>query len=71
MVEFVAARDLVTGARNNWDVVPQMQVTISRRQHVRFNVGFRRPFTNTGGRQSQVVFYLLWDWFDGKVNEGW
>ena len=71
MVEFVAARDLVTGASANWDVVPEMQVTISRRQHVRVNVGFSKPFTNTLGRQSQVVFYLLWDWFDGKLNEGW
>lgn len=71
MVEFVAARDLVTGASTNWDVVPEMQVTISRRQHVRVNVGFSKPFTNTLGRQSQVVFYLLWDWFDGKLNEGW
>jgi mono/diheme cytochrome c family protein len=71
MVEFVAARDLVTGARNNWDVVPQMQVTISRRQHFRVNVGYNKPFTNTAGRHGQVVFYVLWDWFDGKLNEGW
>jgi mono/diheme cytochrome c family protein len=71
MVEFVADRDLVTAARTNWDVVPQMQVTISRRQHVRGNLGFRQPFTNTTGRQNQVVFYLLWDWGDGKLTEGW
>jgi mono/diheme cytochrome c family protein len=71
MVEFVADRDLVTGAKTNWDVVPEMQVTISRRQHIRANLGFRKPFTNTGGRQSQVVFYLLWDWADGKLTKGW
>lgn len=71
IVEFVADRDLVTGAKNNWDVIPQMQVTISRRQHIRGNVGYRKPFTNTGGRQGQVVFYLLWDWFDGKLTKGW
>jgi hypothetical protein len=71
MVEFVAARDLVTGASTNWDVVPEMQVTISRRQHVRVNVGYSKPFTNTVNRQGQVVFYVLWDWFDGKLNEGW
>jgi hypothetical protein len=71
MVEFVADRDLVTGAKTNWDVVPQMQVTISRRQHIRANLGFSRPFTNTAGRQSQVVIYLLWDWADGKLTEGW
>jgi mono/diheme cytochrome c family protein len=71
MVEFVADRDLVTAARTNWDVVPEMQVTISRRQHIRGNLGFRQPFTNTTGRQNQVIFYLLWDWADGKLTEGW
>jgi mono/diheme cytochrome c family protein len=71
MVEFVANRDLVDGAKTDWDVVPQMQVTISRRQHIRANLGFSHPFTNTAGRQSQVVFYLLWDWFDGKLTQGW
>jgi mono/diheme cytochrome c family protein len=71
MVEFVADRDLVDRTRNNWDVVPQMQVTISRRQHIRASLGFRKPFTNVAGRQSQVVFYILWDWGDGKLTEGW
>jgi mono/diheme cytochrome c family protein len=71
MVEFVADRDLVDGARTNWNVVPEMQVTISRRQHIRANLGFSQPFTNTRGRQSQVVFYVLWDWADGKLTRGW
>jgi len=71
MVEFVAARDLVDQARTNWDVVPEMQVTISRRQHIRANIGFSKPFTNTASRPSQVVFYLLWDWADGKLTKGW
>ena len=71
MVEFVAARDLVDHAKTNWDVVPEMQVTISRRQHIRANIGFSKPFTNTAGRPSQLVFYLLWDWADGKLTKGW
>jgi len=71
MFEFVGARDLVDNAKMNWDVVPQMQVTISRRQHVRANLGVRVPVNNTAGRQIQVVFYVLWDWFDGRLNEGW
>jgi Cytochrome C oxidase, cbb3-type, subunit III len=71
MVEFVADRDLVDGAKTNWDIVPEMQVTLSRRQHVRMNLGFRQPFANTAGRQSQLVFYILWDRADGKVTEGW
>jgi cytochrome c553 len=71
MVEFIADRDLMTGATTDWDVVPQMQVTISHRQHIRGDLGLRIPATNTVGRQKQIVFYLLWDWQDGRLNEGW
>jgi mono/diheme cytochrome c family protein len=71
MVEIVADRELITGAKTNWNVVPEMQVTISRRQHIRGNLGFSFPVNNTAGRQRQVLFYLLWDWADGRLNEGW
>ena len=71
MVEFLADRDLEDGASTNWDVLPQMQVTISRRQHIRADVGVRAPMTNTSGRTPQIVFYVLWDWADGKLWEGW
>jgi mono/diheme cytochrome c family protein len=71
MMEFVAARDLTDHAKTNWDVVPQMQWMISRRQHVRADLGVRVPVTNTSGRSTQIVFYILWDWFDGRLNEGW
>ena len=57
MVEFLANRDLEDGAKTDWDVMPEMQVTVSRRQHVRLNVGVRQPFTDTGGRNTQVYFY--------------
>src|SRR5205085_8354416 len=67
MVEFLADRELTTGAKTNWDIVPEMQVTISRRQHVRANLGVRTPMTNTTGRPVQLMFYLLWDWGDGKL----
>ncbi len=71
MVEFLADRDLVTGARTNWDVLPQMQVTISKRQHVRGDLGVRVPVNNKQGRSVQLMFYLLWDWGDGKLTQGW
>jgi mono/diheme cytochrome c family protein len=71
MVEFLADRELVTGAKTNWNVLPEMQVTISRRQHIRGNVGVSLPANNTAGRQRQVLFYVLWDWQDGRLNEGW
>jgi len=71
MVEFLAARDLVDNTRTNWDLLPQMQVTISRRQHIRGDLGVRVPMNNTAGRPVQLMFYLLWDWQDGRLNEGW
>ncbi len=71
MVEFVAQRDIVDRAKANWDVVPQFQVTLSKRQHIRFNVGLDIPDSNTQGRNMAVMFYLLWDWQDGKLTEGW
>ena len=71
MVEFLADRDFTTGAKVNWDILPQMQVTISRRQHVRLDFGVRIPATNTQGRSIQGVMYVLWDWFDGGLFEGW
>jgi hypothetical protein len=66
MVEFLANRDLKDGAKTDWDVLPEMQVTISRRQHIRAALGVRTPFTDTAGRSPQVNLYLLWDWADGK-----
>ena len=71
MVEFLASRDLATGAKTDWDVAPQFEVTINKRQHIRANIGVRIPTANTAGRQIQVLFYLLWDWQDGKIREGW
>jgi mono/diheme cytochrome c family protein len=71
MMEFLADRDFEPGATTNWDVVPEMQVTISKRQHIRANAGVRIPATHTAGRSAQLVFYLLWDWQDGRLNEGW
>jgi mono/diheme cytochrome c family protein len=53
------------------DLVPQLQVTLSRRQHVRLNVGARIPVDESGRRPTQVVAYVLWDWFDGGLLDGW
>ena len=71
MFEFLAQRDLADAAKTNWDVLPQMQVTISHRQHIRGDLGVRVPVSNTAGRAVQLQLYLLWDWQDGKINEGW
>ena len=71
MTEFLAARDLVNHAQTDWDVLPQMQVTISKRQHIRADLGVRVPVTNTAGRPVQVMVYVLWDWADGSLVKGW
>jgi mono/diheme cytochrome c family protein len=71
MFEIVSDRDFIEGATANIDVVPQFQVTLNRRQHVRVSVGLQIPATHTAGRGSQIVGYFLWDWFDGGLFEGW
>ncbi len=71
MIEAVASRDLMDGARTDWDVVPQFQVTVSRREHIRANLGVRVPVTNTGERPVQLMLYFLWDRADGGLFEGW
>jgi mono/diheme cytochrome c family protein len=71
MFEFLAQRDLIDGAKTDWDVLPQLQVTLSHRQHIRGDIGVRVPVTNTFGRPIQLQLYFLWDWQDGKLTEGW
>jgi len=38
---------------------------------VLLNLGARLPATNKDGRRTQLMFYLLWDWFDGGLFSGW
>lgn len=71
MVELVADRDLTPGATTDWDVAPEFQVTLNKRQHIRAAVGYRVPINDTGGRPRQLIAYFLWDWFDGGLFEGW
>jgi len=71
MVELLADREFETGAKVLWDVVPQFQVTLSARQHIRANLGVRIPVNQSAGRPVQIMFYLLWDRFDGGLTQGW
>ena len=71
MIEWLAARDLEDAATTDWDVVPQMQITLNRRQHIMINVGVRIPLSERTGRSTQVITYFLWDWFDGGLLDGW
>lgn len=71
MLEAVAARELESGQATQWDLVPQLQVTLSTRQHIMANVGVRLPVNQREERHPQVMFYFLWDWFDGPLFGGW
>lgn len=71
IMEAVASRDLVDRATTDWDVVPQFQVTLSRRQHIRGNLGLSVPVSNTAGRPIQLKLYFLWDRADGGLFDGW
>ena len=69
--ELLAAREIQTGVANEWDALPQMQVSLSTRQHVLLNIGARLPLTQRTTRRTSVMVYLLWDWFDGGFLSGW
>ena len=71
MVELTAGREFASDADIQYSVVPQIQITLNKRQHIMFNIGLRAPLNNRDVRKTQLVFYLLWDWFDGTLFEGW
>ena len=71
MVEVLASRPFAGGAATHLDLLPQMQVTLNARQHVRINAGVRIPVNHRRGRSPTMLVYLLWDWFDGGFFDGW
>ncbi|HUR33785.1 MAG TPA: c-type cytochrome [Vicinamibacterales bacterium] len=71
MLEVLGLKELGVGEAPQWDVVPQMQVTLSRRQHVMVDAGVRIPITERSARHPAFMMYFLWDWFDGGLLEGW
>ena len=71
MLEVLGASELGTGEGPQWDLVPQMQVTLSRRQHIMIDAGVRVPVNERASRHPAYMMYFLWDWFDGGLLEGW
>ena len=71
MVEAVVFRELKGGVPTSLDLVPQVQISLSRRQHVLASLGASFPTANREGRSPQAMFYVLWDWFDGGLFEAW
>lgn len=71
IVEMLGSREFASGQSTLWDVVPQVQVSLSTRQHVLGSAGVRVPLNETGARSTQLLFYILWDFFDGPFLAGW
>lgn len=71
MLEVLAARPLAFGAKIEWDLVPEVQVTLNARQHLRLAGGVRLPVTDADQRKKTVIVYLLWDWYEGGLFQGW
>jgi mono/diheme cytochrome c family protein len=59
------------GADAEWDVVPQVQVSLSKLQHILLSVGVRVPLNERQERKPQFLTYFLWDWFDGGLFQFW
>lgn len=70
MVEILGSRELESGAVSQWDVAPQIQVTLNNRQNIMLNLGVQIP-ADDPSRDTQFMVYILWDWFDGGILEGW
>ena len=59
------------GAATEWDVVPQVQISLSKLQHILLSVGVRVPLNEREERKPQMLTYFLWDWFDGGLFQFW
>jgi mono/diheme cytochrome c family protein len=69
MMEVLVAKP--SGGSAEWDVVPQMQVSLSKLQHILISVGARLPLNEREERKPQFLTYFLWDWFDGGLFQFW
>jgi hypothetical protein len=38
---------------------------------VQLGAGAKIPATDRSNRNTELVVYVLWDWYDGGVLEGW
>jgi hypothetical protein len=71
MVEVLGDKELEEGTKATWDIVPQMQVSLSTFQHVLLSVGYQVPVNERNTRGNTLRAYFLWDWFDGPLFSMW
>jgi hypothetical protein len=69
MTEILVAHPF--GEGTEVDVVPQVQVSLSKLKHILLSVGARVPVTEREGRHPEFLTYFLWDWFDGGLFQFW
>ena len=70
MLEMLATHEMVA-KRTDWSLLPEVQITLNKRQHLRAMVGYLFPVNLPSFRARQLVFYFLWDVFDGGLRDGW
>jgi hypothetical protein len=71
-LEFLTTQAFAPGEDTQFDIVPQLQVSLSRRQHILASLGERIPLNDRGpDRQPQLMFYIIWDWYDAGLLSGW
>ena len=71
MVEILGNHDLTGGTATQWSIIPELQVTLNRRQHIRAALGYSVPLNQFQAQSQQFLAYFLWDWFDGGLFSGW
>lgn len=71
MVEVLGAMEIAGDAKPEWDIAPQIQISLSTRQHIAMALAARIPLEPCNDRPIGVFAYLLWEWFDGGFGEGW
>jgi hypothetical protein len=71
IVEAIFKIELEEPENIDWDIAPQLMVTLNQRQHIMASVGAQIPLNDFNERQIAVRAFLLWDWFDGGFFEGW
>jgi hypothetical protein len=69
MAEVIVAKP--AGSDAECDVVPQVQVSLSKLQHVLLSAGVRVPLNQRQDRKPELLTYVIWDWFDGGLFEFW
>ena len=70
MIEVLGTHELAFDEPVFWDLLPEMQVALSRRQHISVSGGVRFPL-NLRSRSPTVIMSFLWDWYHGGLFSGW